>query len=209
MIPDMSSLNYNQFIYDCLYSEEGASYLRQCYQNAVFMAQYNHYIPRHQRAEELAMKLREAQGMHPCQVKSVDWIIVKKNTNQLVGIANLVEIQLAHRRAEFLIGLPDPEDRTQGIGLEATLLVLDYAFNKVSLNKLTTVVYEDNVLSQQNTLALGFDQESYLREHIFDPATGKYYGLYGNGMTLNDFRANKRIARLSKCLFGRDITPSG
>jgi diamine N-acetyltransferase len=190
------------------YGEEDAVYLRQCYQNTVFMAQYNHYIPRHQRAEELAMKLHQAHDMHPCQSKSVDWIIIKKDTHQPVGITNLVEIQFAHRRAEFLIGLPDPEDRTQGIGLEATLLVLDYAFNKVGLNKLTTVVYEDNDLSQQNTLALGFTQESYLREHIFDPTTGKYHSLYGNGMTLNDFHANKRIARLSKRLFGRDITQS-
>jgi diamine N-acetyltransferase len=191
------------------YSEEDAVYLRQCYQNAVFMAQYNHYIPRHQRAEELAIKLREAHDMHPCQSKSVDWIIVKKNTNQPVGIANLVQIQFAHRRAEFLIGLPAPEDHAQGIGLEASLLVLDYAFNKVGLNKLTSVVYEDNVSSQRNTLALGFVQESFLREHIFDPGTGKFNSIYGNGMTLNDFRHSQRISRLSKRLLGRDITQSG
>lgn len=191
------------------YCEEDAVYLRQCYQNAVFMAQYNHYIPRHQRTEELALKLRQAHDMHPCQSKSVDWIIVKKNTNQPVGIANLVEIQFSHRRAEFLIGLPAPEDHAQGIGLEASLLVLDYAFNKVGLNKLTTIVYRDNFFAQQNALAIGFVQESFLREHIFDPGTAKFHSIYSNGMILNDFRASKRISRLSKHLLGKDITQPG
>jgi Tfp pilus assembly protein PilF/RimJ/RimL family protein N-acetyltransferase len=188
------------------YREEDAVFLRQCYQNTTFMAQYNHYIPRHQRAEELAIKLREVHDLHPRQSKSVDWIIVKKKSNQSVGIANLVEIQFIHRRAEFLIGLPNTEDHAQGIGLEATLLVLDYAFNKVGLNKLTTAVYEDNLSSQHNTLAIGFVQESYLREQIIDPMTGNFHSIYGNGMTLNDFRHSKRISRLSKRLLGKDIT---
>jgi tetratricopeptide (TPR) repeat protein len=188
------------------YHEEDAVYLRQCYQNAIFMAQYNHYIPRHQRIEELAAKLRQAHEMHPCQSRSVDWIIIRKSTNQPVGIANLVEIQFPHRRAEFLIGLPDPKNHTRGIGLEATLLVLDYAFNKVYLNKLTAVIYEDNVSSRQNGLALGFVQESHLREHMIDPVSGHFHGLYGYGMTLNDFRSNQRISRLSRRVLGRDIT---
>lgn len=188
------------------YCKEDAGYLRQCYQNTQFMAQYNHYIPRHQRAEELALKLEEANKMHPCQLKSIDWIIVKKGINQPIGIANLVEIEFVHRRAEFLIGFPDTNDHAKGLGLEATLSVLDFAFNKVKLNKITSLVYEDNTSSQQNALALGFIQESMLRDHIFDSTCGKFLNLWGMGMTVNDFRNNPRIAKLSNRLLARDIT---
>lgn len=188
------------------YREEDAAYLHQCYQNFTFMAQYNHYIPRHQHLDDLAAKLRHAHDMHPCQLKTVDWVILKKNSGQPVGIANLVEIQFVHRRAEFLIGLPNPADHARGTGLEATLLILDYAFNRVGLNKLTTFVYGDNDSSQQNTLALGFIQESYLREQIVESASEKFLDLYGNGMTLGDFRTNTRLPKLSQRLLGRDIT---
>ena len=188
------------------YRAEDAAYLHQCYKNMTFMSQYNHYIPRHQHLDDLAEKLHQAHNMHPCQSKSIDWIIFNKNTQQPAGIANLVEIKFLHQRAEFLIGLPNPTDHASGIGLEATLLVLDFVFNRVELNKLTAVVYGDNVSSQKNSLAIGFVQESYLREQILDPVSGKFLNLYGNSMTLNDFRTNTRIPKLSQRLLGRDIT---
>jgi len=190
------------------YQETDAAYLHQCYLNPSFMNLYNRYIPRHQHIEDLAKKLAQSYQQHPCQLKSVDWIIFRKATHQRVGIANLVDIQYQHRRAEFQIGLPDSADRTQGIGLEATLLVLDYAFNRVGFNKITTIVYTYNVASQKNTLALGFVQESYLREQIMDKESGKFVDLYGGGMTLGDFRQNKRLSRLSKRLLGKDIVRS-
>ena len=187
------------------YKAEDATYLHQCYLNASFMSLYNRYIPRHQHVDDLAATLSQAHEKHPCQLKSVDWIIIRKSTQKPVGIANLVDIQYQHRRGEFQIGLPDPADHARGIGLEATLLVLEYAFNRVKLNKLVTVIYGHNVSSQKNTLALGFSQESYLREQLIDKESGKSIDLFGNGMTMRDFRQNKRLSRLSKRLLGRDI----
>lgn len=131
------------------YEAQDAAYLRHYHQNDAFMALYNQYIPRNQSINDLAAKLQQAQALHPCQTKSVDWIIRRKDTGQPAGIANLVDINFSHRRAEFLIGLPDPEDRRRGIALEATLLILDYAFNRVRLNKLITHVYAGNRFSQK------------------------------------------------------------
>ena len=190
------------------YDAEDAEYLCQNYKNSSFMNQYNHHIPRYQRPDDLAIKLHEAHEKHPCQLSSVDWIILKKETNQTIGIANLVGIEFTHRRAEFLIGFPDTANHAKGYGLEATLLVLDYAFNRIGLNKLTTVVYCNNIVPQKNCLALGFIQESYLREQIIETASGKFLDLYVNGMILSDFRSNKRISKLSHRLLGRDITLS-
>lgn len=190
------------------YEAQDAAYISHCHQNDVFMAQYNQYIPRNQSVNALAAKLQQTHELHPCQTKSVDWIILRRNTCQPLGIANLVDINFPHRRAEFLIGLPNPGDHARGIALEATLLILDFAFNRVKLNKLTTNVYTTNAYSQENTLALGFTQESFLREHLINPIDGKFLHVYGNGMTQSDFRSNTRIAKLSRRLLGRDITAS-
>ena len=51
-----------------------------------------------------------------------------------------------------------------------------------------------------------FVQESYLREQIKKPSGKKFLDLYGYGMTLNDFRNNRRIPKLSWRLLERDIT---
>jgi len=187
------------------YQGGDAAYLHQCYRNTAFMDLYNRYIPRHQHIDDLAVTLSQAHEKHPCQLKTVDWIIFRKSTRKRIGIANLVDIQYQHRRAEFQIGLPDPADRACGIALEATLLVLDYAFNRVGLNKITTAVYGDNTSSQKNALALGFVQESYLREHLIDKASGKFIDVFGSSITMSDFRKNIKLSKLSNRLLGRTI----
>ncbi len=187
------------------YQPEDAAYLHQCYQNDAFMMQYNQYTPRHQHLDALADQLQLNRTLHPCQSKAVDWIILKKQPHERVGIANLVEIQFSHRRAEFLVGLPNPQNHTHGIGLEATLLVFDFAFNRIALNKLTAHIYESNAFSRQNALAIGFVHESNLREHILDPDTGYFANVHSYGMTLHDFHSNLRISKLSQRILGRKI----
>lgn len=190
--------------------EADADFLLHCYRDADFMDRYHHFISRQQSRERLAEKLRQDGKRHPCQSATLDWLILKVENGvdaapvlRPIGMANLVEIQFAHRRAEFLIGIPDHADRVGSAGLEASLLVMDFAFNRVGLNKLTTFVYGDNRASQENTLALGFTQESHLREHMALPDSDRLLDLYGNGMTIGDFRGNARLARLSRRLLGR------
>lgn len=188
------------------YREDDAAFLAECFRNTGFMALYNQYLPRSLGTTNLAAKLRDAAAKHPYQTQSVDWIIVRKQSDKRIGIANLTEINFQHRRAEFLIGIPDPAEQTTGAGLEASLLVLDFAFNRVDLHKITNIVYADNPAAQKNTLALGFVAEGYQREHICDPDNGRYHDIHFNGMTVGDFRSNGRIAKLSRRLIGRDIT---
>lgn len=188
------------------YEEQDAAYINHCHRNDSFMRQYNQFISHNLPITELAAKLQQAQMQHPCQIKSVDWIIFRMNSGQPTGIANLVDINFLHRRAEFLIGLPNPDDHARGIALEATLLILEYAFNRVQLNKLTTIIYATNHHAQINALALGFVQESHFREHLFNPIDESFLDMYINGMTQSDFRSNTRIRKLSLRLLGRDIT---
>lgn len=189
--------------------EEDSVYLWRCSQNSEFMALYNCFIPRSASVESLALKLREEQLVHPSQKKSISWIIFttsKQNTVRPIGMANLVDIQLNHKKAEFLIGIPDPADRSGSIGAEATFLVMDFAFNKIRLNKLVTFVYGYNSASQKNTLKIGFNQESFLQQHLWRPETKEFIDVYGYGMTQTCFRRDERVAKLSRRLLGRDIT---
>ncbi|MEQ1636757.1 MAG: GNAT family N-acetyltransferase [Methylococcales bacterium] len=191
------------------YAAADVDFLWDCYNNPDFMRLYNRFMPLPSSKDALAEKLQEEAQAHPLQNQSVKWLIgipSAKSGLRPVGMASLVDIQMPHRRAEFLIGIPKPDDRSAGAGLTATLLIMDFAFNQVGLNKLTTFVYSDNVASQKNNMALGFTQESVLRDHLWHPETQQFIDLNGNGMTLADFRGSSRLAKLSKRLLARDVT---
>ncbi len=188
------------------YGVEDAAYIKACYQNQAFMQQYNRFLARTISEEALSEKLAEDQVLHPSQLKAVNWTIRSGDSEQAIGIAGLVDIQWLHRRAEFVIGIPDSADRRAGSGLEATLLIMDFAFNRLRLNKLMTIVYADNDASLNNNHALGFRQESLLKQHLRDPDTKGYIDLVGNALTEAEFRQKARLAKLSRRLLGRDVT---
>ncbi|MFI3135558.1 MAG: GNAT family N-acetyltransferase [Methylococcaceae bacterium] len=186
-----------------------SDFLGRCYASDDFMRFYHHFLPRQQPSRLLTQKLAQNEALHPCQTKSIDWVICRTdavNTPRPIGIANLVDIQFTHRRAELLLGIPDPADRDGSAGLEASLLIMEFAFNRVKLAKLTSYVYGINPVAQKNTLALGFKQEGYLNAHLLQPDSGELMDLYTNGMTIGDFRQQSRLAKVSRRLLGRDIT---
>ncbi len=186
--------------------EADADFLQTCFQNRDFVARYNRFAPRQRTARELAVMLKQDARRHPCQTRSLGWVICRQGDGRPVGLASLSSIQFAHRRAEFLIGIPDPADRTPGCALEATLLAFDFAFNRVNLHKLTNLVYADNPEAQAQNLAVGFRAEGVLHEHIAEPQDDIFIDLFMNGLTQAHFRENRRLARLSLRLLGRDIT---
>ncbi|MCX7086784.1 MAG: GNAT family N-acetyltransferase [Methylococcales bacterium] len=181
-----------------------AAFLQSCYQDKAFMRLYNQLKPA-TTVTELTEKIQAENQQHPSQNHAVNWIIQHQRFGA-IGIANLVDINLSHRRAEILIGIPEVSNRYSGAGLTATLLVMDFAFNRLRLNKLLTFIYSDNAASIKNNVSLGFSRESYLKQHLKHPETGQYIDLCGNAIMADEFHSNKRLAKLSQRLLGRDIT---
>ena len=132
--------------------------------------------------------------------------IVERLSGERIGVGSLGNYAALHRRAELMIGIVDPALRHGMAALEATLLLLDLAFNNYQLNKIFTYVYGYNEYSQANTLRLGFVQEGKLRQHHWLAEEQRFVDLYINGMTSDDFRAAVQLARWSRRLLGRDIT---
>ena len=188
-----SSVDYIDFIY-------------QCYKNDKFMDLYRLAQNRAISKADLKKRLLKEQSELPQNVKRIEWVILKKQNENLipVGLASLADYQVNHSRAELLIGIVDPESRNFGVSLEASLLVMDFAFNQINLHKVCSYVYGYNDNAQKNTLHLGFTQEGLLIEHINSPKG--FIDLYQNGLVKRNFHQNKVLAKLSLRLLGRDIT---
>lgn len=192
------------------------AFVMRCFSDQLFMTSYHRFATRSQSRPQVQSNLQQNPRLAVLKRKSVNWLVElaepaaapgQVNSGYCpVGLVTLAEIHLWARRAEFLIGFPDKEHRGSGTPLAATLLLMDHAFNRIGFNKLTSIVYGDNPYSQRNTLALGFTQEGFRRDHLRDLNTGHWLSIHDNGMLQKDFRANTRLKRLSKRLLGFDVT---
>lgn len=196
--------------------ESDFPFLQQCFANEEFMEQLLPMGRRNQSTESMLFALRHNE-FPVAQSRTVRWIIKKDervdqsqesliSSFKPIGLASLVDIQIAHRRAELLMGIPNQDDRKQAAAVIGTLLILDFAFNQIGLHKLTTKVIANNQHSQKSNISGGFFREGLLRQHLRDPKSREWLDCYENGLVEDEFRESAVIARLSRRLLGRNIT---
>lgn len=183
---------------------QDAAILFRAYQDEAFMRLY-HSNHAQLNEKQLIELLTERQQHSPVEIGYIEWLILHKQHGP-VGVTALGDYSPIHQRAEFLIGLFDQQHRSLGYGTEATLLVLDLAFNAYHLNKIYAYVYEYNQFAQQNMLKFGFQLEGTLAKHHYWLAENQFIDLYINGITVTRFRHHEKIRRYSLRLLGRDIT---
>jgi ribosomal-protein-alanine N-acetyltransferase len=178
--------------------------LFHAYQDKSFLQLYrsNHIS---QTEEELTSFITKYAEYEFNEFGYVEFMIEHKR-HGVIGIAILSDYNPVHERAEYLIGLFASKYRSLGYGTEATLLILDVAFNHYELNKIYTYVYDYNELSEKSTLKFGFKQEGLLEDHHYLLNEKRFVSLYLNGMTEKNFRHNKVIRRYSQRLLGYDVT---
>ncbi|WP_293006464.1 GNAT family N-acetyltransferase [Nitrosomonas sp.] len=188
-------------------------FVKDCYANESFMNNYNRYLSNSFRQSKSQQKARHSDRLIVYKNKSIQWIIEKidpLNAGEIqytpIGLASLAEIHWVHRRAEILIGFPNATKfNGTRIPLTAMLMILDFAFNKIGFNKLTSVVYAENSYAQRSTLALGFKQEGFLKNHLFDQKLNRWISIYQNSMLIEEFGENAQLVNFSKRLLGYEL----
>ncbi|MBZ0091858.1 MAG: GNAT family N-acetyltransferase [Sulfuricellaceae bacterium] len=158
-----------------------------------------------QSIDDLRAALAERQDASPAESAYLEFIIEHRRHGP-IGVAALGDYSALHRRAEFLVGIFSEEHRHGGYGIEATLLTLDLAFNEYGLNKVYAYAYEYNEYSHKNMIGLGFVHEATLKQHHYSLREKRHVSLFMDSIVLEDFRAHRKIRRLSLRMVGRDIT---
>ncbi len=93
----------------------------------------------------------------------------------LIGNCGLHNIDSVNRRAEFGIFIGEKEYWNQGLGTEATRLVLKHGFEDLNLHNIYLNVYSTNPRARKAYEAAGFVQEGVQREAVFK--NGRYIDL--------------------------------
>jgi|ETNmetMinimDraft_23_1059889.scaffolds.fasta_scaffold67049_2 RimJ/RimL family protein N-acetyltransferase len=87
-----------------------------------------------------------------------------RETSELVGIADLSEIEWPNRVASLGLGIGNPAHWGRGWGTETLRILVDYAFTDLNLYRLQLTVLADNDRAIRLYERIGFQHEGTFRE---------------------------------------------
>ena len=91
--------------------------------------------------------------------------IIAKNRNKHIGNIKIGPVDRVHKLADVGIIIGEKSFWGKGFAAEAIKLVVDYAFNKLGLHKLTAGAYSNNIRSIKAFKKAGFSVEGVRKKH--------------------------------------------
>ena len=113
--------------------------------------------------------------------------IIETKEDGPVGIATLVDIDWKNRRAEHGIKLSSKECRTKGIGTDAVMALMRYAFDELGLHRLDGSWFSNNAASIGLYKKCGWSEEGVRREYVYK--RGEFRDLTVVGILDKDYYA--------------------
>ena len=112
--------------------------------------------------------------------------IIEEETGEAVGIATITEIDWKNRCATQGIKIAKRENRHRGIGTDALMAIMRYAFEELQLNRLETTWLEENRPSRSMYQKCGWVEEGRQRQKVFK--RGKYHDLIFGSILAQEYR---------------------
>lgn len=92
--------------------------------------------------------------------------IIKKDTDEPIGICKLTQVDLINRKATLGIFIGEKSCWDKGFGTEATKLILDFGFNIINLKNIMLTVYSFNERAIKAYHRCGFKEIGRRRKSI-------------------------------------------
>lgn len=92
------------------------------------------------------------------------WVIRAHDTERIVGSAAILYVDENRKSAEWAYGL-DPKIWGQGHVFAIQKNLLDYAFQKIGLNRIEGKTFENNMRARESALAVGMQYEGLARDY--------------------------------------------
>ena len=118
------------------------------------------------------LQLARLRNMYPSST-DLQLAIVDVASDTLVGTGGLHQIDALNRNADISIVVGNRDFWGKRLGREAVRLLVQHAFRRLNLHKLTAGMGEDNKASLRLFEDLGFTREALLREQLF--REGRYH----------------------------------
>ena len=111
--------------------------------------------------------------------------VLWRETDQVVGMTGLIEIEVKHRRAQFYLTIGEKDFWGRRIAAEVIPIVLHYGFVELNLNKIYLYTIPDNDRARKVYQRNGFVPEGVLRQHYF--CVGQFQDLHQYGILRSEW----------------------
>ncbi|WP_047985736.1 GNAT family N-acetyltransferase [Ornithinibacillus californiensis] len=99
--------------------------------------------------------------------KEIPWVIINKETDEIIGQFRLHKLHLWHRKAEMGAVVGEAFQQ-KGVMTEVLQVILPFAFETLNLNRLVGDIFAENDGSRKLLEKFGFTKEGVLRDTDFD-----------------------------------------
>ena len=113
-------------------------------------------------------------------------IIVEKESDQVIGVMYLSNIDWKNRSAFIGIKTIAGNTRGKGNGIDAIMALLRYAFDEMQLHRIESLIIDTNNISLNIMGKFGIQAEGIKRECLY--SKGKYYDKVYVGLLENEYR---------------------
>ena len=114
--------------------------------------------------------------------------IIVKEKDIHIGNISLQEIDWVSRSAEFAIILGEKDYWQKGFSYEAAKLIIDYAFDRLNLNRIYCGTSSENIGMQKLAEKLYMKKEGVRRSAMYK--MNKYVDIIEYGLLRDDFKVN-------------------
>ena len=130
---------------------------------------------------------------------SLPFTIVEEHSGLIIGSTRFMDIAVAHRRLEIGATWLTPAAQRTGANIEAKLLLLTEAFERLQIQKVVIKTETLNEQSQRAIRALGAVEEGIFRQQ-FISETGRardmiYFAIFAESWTETKARLQERLER--------------
>ncbi|ESU27601.1 acetyltransferase, ribosomal protein N-acetylase [Flavobacterium limnosediminis JC2902] len=112
-------------------------------------------------------KIKFEKGMTTYNRSFVNFQLIDKQTNAIIGACGFHTWFTEHNRAEIGYALFSESHKGKGIMTEALKAVIGYGFKTMNLNRIEALIGPNNEASLRLVQKLNFTKEGHLRKHYF------------------------------------------
>nr|WP_289355294.1 GNAT family protein [Paenibacillus sp. S-12] len=116
----------------------------------------------------------------------IQFVIALQDDDRPIGEIAIMDMDSSNRSGHVRIAIFAEEDCGQGYGSEAMILMLDYGFGMMNLNRIELVVFSYNARAVRAYEKIGFVQEGVQREALY--YNHKYHDSIMMSMLAREYR---------------------
>ncbi|MCL1805039.1 MAG: GNAT family N-acetyltransferase [Clostridiales bacterium] len=175
--------------------EKDAEILQKWYMDKDFRQAYDAYDSNDLDSirDEIALS---KGGIYDPRTSKMIFMVLRARDDVPIGVCCLRDIDRMNGNAELLLGIGEKDMRLAGFGLDLLIVLLDFAYYELRLQKTYMRISENQPYGLQNALKFGYKPEGHLRNQIF--VDGKYANVFFLGMLKSDYEKLSIVPKWKK-----------